>query len=199
MIILIGGAPTVGKSYTAKRIAEELKFKCISTDDIRELMRKKVNKKDYPHLFKFANADSKMAKEYLTKNSAKDIVKSQNEESKEMFKEIESIINKNIQKNIIIEGIAIIPEFINKLITKEKIVSLFLVDENIERIRKVIFSRGLWDDADKYPDSVKEKEVKWVLEFNKFIKKESKKYKLKTIEIKNQKDYLKEIKEDILP
>lgn len=198
MIVLIGGAPTVGKSYAAKKIAKELRFECISTDDIREDMRKRVNKKDYPALFKFANADSKMAEKYLTKNSAKDIVKSQNKESQEMFKEIKSIVEKNLQKDLIIEGIAILPELINKLTTKEKIKPLFLTDENKERIRKVVFTRGLWDDADKYSDSLKEKEVEWVLEFNKFLKKEAKKYKLKIVEIGNQKDYLKEVEEYVL-
>lgn len=41
----------------------------------------------------------------------------------------------------------------------------------------------LWDDAEKYPDDVKEKEVEWVIEFNNFIKRESKKYRLPVISV----------------
>ncbi len=38
-IIFIGGAPTVGKSYLAKKLAEELKLPWISTDTVREILR----------------------------------------------------------------------------------------------------------------------------------------------------------------
>ena len=82
---------------------------------------------------------------------------------------------------------------INQLKEKNNIVPIFLVDNNLERIRKTIFTRGLWDDADKYPDNLKEKEVEWVVAFNNFIKKEANKYNYQTIEIGNQKDYLAKI------
>ena len=41
-VILIGGAPTVGKSYLGRKLAEELKLPWISTDTIREMMRKLI-------------------------------------------------------------------------------------------------------------------------------------------------------------
>jgi len=63
-----------------------------------------------------------------------------------------------------------------------------------ERIKKTIFTRGLWDEAKKYPNDVKEKEVEWVIEFNNFIKKEAKKYNFPVVSIGDRKDYLKEIK-----
>ena len=46
-IILIGGAPAVGKSSAAEKIAKDLKLPWISTDIIRGMMRPIVNKKDY--------------------------------------------------------------------------------------------------------------------------------------------------------
>ena len=52
-IILIGGSPTAGKSYTARKISEELKLPRVSTDTIRGMMRGIVRKKDYPDLFFF--------------------------------------------------------------------------------------------------------------------------------------------------
>lgn len=193
-IILIGGAPTVGKSYTARKIAEKLKLPWISTDAIREQMRKIVRREDYPNLFLHANATSNLATEYLTNNSAKEIVSHQNQESQDVWKGTRAFIETDyVWNSFIIEGIAVLPELISQLKEKENIVPIFLIDDNIERIRKTIFTRGLWDDADKYPDSVKEKEVEWVIEFNNFIKKEAKKHNYSVIEIGNQKDYLSKI------
>ena len=78
---------------------------------------------------------------------------------------------------------------------KNKIIkTIFLVDEDIERVRKTIYTRGLWDDADKYPDSVKDKEVEWVIAFNEYIKTEAKKYNFPVVDIGNRKEYLNQIK-----
>src|SRR3989338_6816563 len=135
-IILIGGSPTAGKSYTARRLAEQLKLPWISTDTIREQMRKIVRKEDYPALFLHSNYTSKLAVEFLSHNT----------------------------------------------------------DEEIDRVRKTIFTRGLWDDASKYYDSVKEKEVEWVVAFNNYITKEAKKYRLPVVSIGDRKDYINKVK-----
>jgi len=195
-IILIGGSPTAGKSYTARKIAEELKLPWISTDTIREQMRKIVRKEDYPRLFDHAESGSLLAEEYLTKNSAKEIVAHQNKESEEVWKGVKALIETDyVWESFIIEGVAILPQLVNKLNVKDKeIISIFLIDSNKDRIRKTIFTRGLWDDADKYSNKLKEKEVDWVIEFNKFLQSETKKHGLKVLDIGNQKDYLKEIK-----
>jgi len=81
-----------------------------------------------------------------------------------------------------------------RITNKKNIKILFLVDEDKNRIRKTIFTRGLWDEANKYPHDVKEKEVEWVIEFNNFIKKEAKKYGFPVVSVGNRKDYIKKIK-----
>jgi len=58
---------------------------------------------------------------------------------------------------------------------KKDIKAIFLIDEDKDRVRNIIFTRGLWDEPNKYPDSVKEKEVEWVFAFNSYIKEEAKK------------------------
>lgn len=93
---------------------------------------------------------------------------------------------------------AILPRLVSGLRVKnKKIKAVWLVDENIERVRKTIFTRGLWDDAKKYSDSVKEKEVAWVMAFNKYITKETKKYRLPLIRIRDRRMYVGQIKEII--
>ena len=67
-VILIGGSPTAGKSYTARKIAEELNLPWISTDTIREQMRGIVREEDYPNLFSHNEATAEMGVDFLNKN-----------------------------------------------------------------------------------------------------------------------------------
>lgn len=195
-IILIGGSPTVGKSYTTRKLAESLKLPWISTDTIRGQMRKVVRKEDYPSLFGHYKATPEIGVKFLTTKTSKEIVKFVNEESKEVWKGVKAIIEKDyVWGSFIIEGVAILPRAASNLIKKNKEVKVvFLIDEDIKRVRKTIFSRGLWDDAKKYPDSVKENEVKWVIAFNEYIKKEAKKYNLPVIRVGKRKNLLNEVK-----
>jgi 2-phosphoglycerate kinase len=194
-VILIGGAPTVGKSYLARKIAEELDLPWISTDTVREQMRQVVRKEDYPHLFIHANATAETAVEFLTHNTAKEIVDHQNKESLEVWKGVEALINTDyVWGSFVVEGVAVLPSLISELKAGKKIKSIFLVDEDIERIKETIYTRGLWDDANKYPDSVKEKEVEWVLEFNNYIKQECQRTNLPVVYIHDRVSYINEVK-----
>ncbi len=199
-IILIGGAPTVGKSYLARKLSKSLGIPWISTDTIRSQMRKKVKKKDYPKIFFFGEGTNAVATDYLTNHTPSQIVKHQNEESEEVWIGVSETINNalEIKKSLIIEGVAVLPYLASKRMNEDKRIRVaFLVDENVERIRKTIFTRGLWDKASKYPDSVKEKEVEWVMAFNDYIKKEAKKYGLPLVTIKDRESYLNDVKKII--
>jgi 2-phosphoglycerate kinase len=193
-IILIGGAPTSGKSYTARVIAEDLKLPWISTDTIREQMRGIVRKDDYPNLFIFNDSDPKQAVEYLSEATTNKIVDDQNKESGDVWKGLKALIeNDYVWDDFVVEGVAILPSFIPQLSDNNIIIPFFLTDNNKRRIRETIFTRGLWNEASKYPDSVKEKEVEWVLAFDQWIRKESKKYGYKTFDIINRTDHIHEV------
>lgn len=195
-IILIGGSPAAGKSYVARKLAEDLKLPWISTDTVREQMRKIVRKEDYPALFFHSGAKSDMAVEFLTHKSEEDIVKHQNDESLEVWKGVKALIETDyVWGSFIVEGVAILPRQVHEImLINKKVKSFFLIDENKERVRDIIFTRGLWDDADKYLDSVKEKEVEWVFAFNNWIKDEAKNYNLPIISIEDYNTAFKEIK-----
>lgn len=185
-IILIGGAPATGKSYIAKKLADELKIPWISTDSIRGMMLRLVNEADYPALFYL---NTRVSNEFIAHNSSQEVVRCQNEESLDTWKGVEAFIDSNYAYNnilwdaFVIEGIAILPEIVaQKTKTNENLFPIFLADNNCSRIRKIIFERGLWSDAKKYPDCIKEKEVEWVMAFNDFIRLETKKYGLPLLE-----------------
>ncbi len=194
-IILIGGPPTVGKSYTARKIAGLFGIPWISTDTVREQMRKIVKEEDFPNLFLHSDATSEMAVNFLSSKSAKEIVMHQNTESIDVWEGVSALIKTDyVWGDFIVEGVAVLPNLVKELsVENKKMIPIFLIDDNVERIRKTIFTRGLWDDAEKYPDSVKEKEVEWVLEFNNYIIRESKKYDFPVVEITDQKRYISKI------
>jgi 2-phosphoglycerate kinase len=200
-VILIGGSPTAGKSYTARKIAEELKLPWISTDTIRDQMRGLVRKEDYPALFRFNNATVEMGVEYLTNTSAADIVKIEVEENADTWKGVKALIDRDYTwKSFIVEGVALLPKLVAQQMatSKKQTLPFFLIDDDVERLRQTIYTRGLWDAADKYPDSVKEKEIAWVLEYNKYLEREAKAYNLPIIKIdKERKSYIQEILKQI--
>jgi 2-phosphoglycerate kinase len=129
-----------------------------------------------------------MAVEFLSHNSAKEIVKHQNEESLEVWKGVKAIIETDyVWKSFIVEGVAILPKLVYENYKNDLSVrAVFIIDNDEQRIRETIFKRGLWNDADKYPDSVKEKEVEWVMAFNNYLKEEIKKYPFPVIEIEKR-------------
>jgi len=195
-IILIGGAPLVGKSYVAEKLSKRFCLPWMSTDLMRDQMIKLVRKKDYPNLFFYVGANPI---NYFKKYEAKEIVKHQNKESKDVWKVVKSLIEANkeadyIWDSFIIEGIAILPSLAYKFAKSNKNVKvIFLVDYDTKRIRGNVFSRGLWDYSKRYPDSVKEKEIEWVVEFNQYIEKEAKKYNFPIIHVKNPENLIEEI------
>lgn len=197
-VVLIGGAPVSGKSYFARSLSEELKLPWISTDDIREWMRKVADTSRYAELSRFTYEEG-AAERYLSSHTPQQIVTDQNIESGDVWKGVEAFIEVDyVWKKFIVEGVAVLPEFVSKTnIEGIELKPLFLIDEDEERIRKIVYKRGVWDDADKYSDTVKEVEVQWVLLFNKWLKEESDKYGYRTIISGNNnfKGLLLEIKE----
>ena len=191
-IILIGGAPTTGKSTLAQSLSEYLKLPWISTDQIRDLVRGIVNRKDFPNIY---TPEGYTAERFLTEFSAEKIVNMTIEEGEALW----SIVKKFIEdayswpKGFIIEGVGVLPHLIKNLESDDLIYSIFIVDEDADRIRNVVFTRGLWDDADAYSDDVKEKEVEWALLFSHYIKKEADKCSLPWIEVNKNEDDLQAV------
>ncbi len=86
------------------------------------------------------------------------------------------------------------PHLVAKEIADDKqIRPVFLIDEDVERIRKVVFSRGLWGDADTYSDDVKEKEVEWALLFSSRLKTEVKNYGYPLVEVEKDGNDFKKV------
>ncbi len=51
--------------------------------------------------------------------------------------------------------------------------TIILSDRDPDRIRSVVYERGLFGRASEYSDDVKEREVEWVLDFDELIVKDA--------------------------
>ncbi len=193
-IILIGGAPTTGKSTMAGLLAGHLNIPWISTDQIREIMMAVADRNRYPKLFnQIFNYESYTAEKFLTEFSAEEIVKMEMEQSEAVWVGIKKFIEEDWiwKEGFIVEGVNILPHLVAKDFKDNKnIKPVFLVDEDKDRTRDVIFKRGLWDDANTYSDDVKEKEVEWASLFSRKIKIEAEKYGYPCVEVQKGKDDL---------
>ncbi|OGD68251.1 hypothetical protein A2996_01090 [Candidatus Campbellbacteria bacterium RIFCSPLOWO2_01_FULL_34_15] len=185
-IILIGGAPTTGKSTMAALVAKHLNLPWISTDQIRETMRLVARREDYPKLFNIEGYD---AQKFLTEFSASEIADIELEQSEAVWVGIKKFIENDYtwEKGFVMEGVGILPHLVAKDFANNKeITSVFLVDEDADRIKDVIYNRGLWDDAKKYSDDLKPKEIEWVLDFSHKLRAEAEKYGYPTIEVQKK-------------
>lgn len=192
-IILIGGAPTTGKSTIAALVAKHLNLPWISTDQIREIMRLVARREDCPKLFNPKGYD---AQKFLTKFSAAQIADMEMEQGKAVWPGIKKFIKDDYtwRDGFVIEGVNILPHLVaNDFLNDKNIKSVFLVDEDADRIRDIIFNRGLWDDAHKYSDDLKPKEIEWVLAFSNKLKAEAKKYNYPTVEVHKKDDDLQAV------
>ncbi len=187
---MIGGAPTVGKSIVARLLSDHLGMPWISTDHIRDVMRLVSSTKTEPNVF---NSEGYSAERFLTEFSAEQIAEMERVQGEETWKGVKQFIDNNHhwRDGFIVEGVGMLPHLVARDFGGDPgIRTAFLVDDAPERIRDIVFNRGLWDDADRYPDHLKEKEVQWVLLFSKMIRSEAQKYGFPLVEVRKSKSDL---------
>jgi 2-phosphoglycerate kinase len=187
---LIGGAPLSGKTTLSNVWAAKHQATQISTDSIREWMKRLTKPEDYPRLF--AGAELSVEDFYREYNTAQKVLDQQVEEGKDVEKGIEAFLKCDLTiERLIIEGIAITPESalrLQKGLPHINFETIFLFDDNTERISSRIHQRGLWGPKDTYPDYIKDKEVEWVVLYNDFYKTEAHKNHFSLIHIDNLQD-----------
>lgn len=197
-VILIGGAPTTGKSTVAIALAKKLGLPWISTDQIRSVMKSVGDRQAYPDLFNSADYD---AERFLTELSAEQIVKMEFEQGAETWLGVKALI-RDVEyewvDGCVIEDVGIVPHVVARDFKDHPdVTAVFLVDHDVERMRKTIFTRGLWANADQYGDHLKEKEVEWAQLYGQRLEAEAKKYDYPWIEVHKNADDLKRVIEAI--
>ena len=192
-IILVGGMPAAGKSTLAENLSKHLNLPWISTDQIGIIMREVATREKYPKLFTWEDYNGV---QYLNEFTADEIADREFAKSEAVWPGVRKLIKEDDFWNngFIIEGDDILPHLVAQdFPDSSNIKAVFIGDHDIERIRNVVSARAVvWDDPAAYSNSVKEKEVEWVLNFSEKLKSQVLKYKMPWVEVeKNEYDLTK--------
>jgi 2-phosphoglycerate kinase len=182
-LTLIGGAPLSGKTTLSRKLAKDRNAVELSTDSVRSWMQSLVSEDMYSDLF---YASGMTAEEfYEIKDTPEKVVDGEVNEGKQVEKGIIAMLDSAITwDHLIIEGIALSPDFMNRLKTKytdRDVEMIVLVDENKDRIHQRISTRGLWGPLDTYPGRLIPTEVEWVVLYNKWFLEQSIEYGVEPI------------------
>jgi 2-phosphoglycerate kinase len=167
---LIGGAPTVGKSTIAQALAAHLGLPWISTDQIRDIMRTVADRRTHPKLF---NPEGYDAESLFNAFSAEQLVEIEVGQGEAAWTGIRTLIEHDYTwpQGFVVEGVNLLPHLIRRDFgDSADIRAVFVTEAEPKRMREVIFTRGIWDDAGRYPDSVKEKELAWVIQYDAWLR-----------------------------
>lgn len=182
-IILIGGAPTTGKSTVAHKLARHFDLPWISTDQMRKIMRKVANRAEHPKLFK---PEGYSVERFLTEFSVEELLQMQSEEAEAVWAVAQAFIKEDWMwtRGFLVEGIHILPHLVARDFGDDaRVKAVFLVDEDPSRVRQVVYTRGLSGDAKDYSDNVKEKEVECVTRFSRQLRAEIEKLRFPWISV----------------
>lgn len=189
-IILVGGMPTAGKSTIAKNLSEHLSLPWISTDQIGIMMRAVATRENHPELFTWEDYDGF---EYLNQFTSDEIADNEFAKGEAVWPGVRKLIKEDHswKNGFIIEGDDVLPHLVAKDFSdSSNIKAVFIGDHDIKRIRNVVFTRNFaGDDANAYPDSVKEKEVEWILNYGDKLKNQVLRNKMPWVDVdKSQHD-----------
>ena len=113
-VILIGGAPMVGKTTVASRLAATLGYGCLSTDDLGEALRAVTTKDSHPHLHPMEGYDYR---EYYITRSLDALIADVSLEHQALWPAIQRVIHKHATWGtpIVMEGWSLWPERVIQL------------------------------------------------------------------------------------
>ena len=168
--LLIGGAPTVGKSTAAAALAAHLALPWISTDQIRDIMRSVASRHDHPKLF---NPEGYDAEGFYNAFATEDVVAIEIGQGEAAWTGISTLIAHDYTwpRGFVVEGVNLLPRLIARDFASDAgVKTVFVTEADPDRMRDVVFNRGVWDDARRTSDAAKEKELAWIRRFDAWVK-----------------------------
>jgi len=139
MIYLIGGSPRCGKTILAKKIASSKKLSWITTDAIRPIILNSLPKTQIKSRFPQSTMKTPSNKFRFDIYSHKAINDAQWIEAKTMWPGTKALISHLVgrEQDYVIEGIHLLPKFINELKNTDywkSIRAVYLVKKDLNRI-----------------------------------------------------------------
>lgn len=186
----IGGPPRVGKSILAHKLAKRIGGHVVSTDAIRNAVKKHIENPD-SDIF-LGNKNNDLSEKELIdqyQNNPKKTIHIQNRESKFLWSGIMGFCNAFCEdnENHILEGVAILPELVSKMKHRPDTV-IFVGNTNpghSEQILKFSKKYPEWDwlSSLSYSDEKITSFSNFVTHMSEFFKSEAKKYGYKYFEL----------------
>ncbi len=182
----IGGTPRVGKTTLTIKLLHEKPMMAASTDALRYTLRQALNKDEYPDLFhlgKYTSNDP--ARRNYIKTHPEAIIDIQNRESTIVFKSVNDFVKSNLEDgfDVLIEGIAILPELLSSVDYEYK--AIFLGNQSESHYNVILKSAR--DNEDDWMHSLEDETIEAFSVFNssfsRHIANESTKYNMTYIEI----------------
>jgi 2-phosphoglycerate kinase len=182
----IGGAPRVGKTTLSLRVVEKHPMLGSSSDALRQVLRKVVSENDAPGLFimETKNQTNDEIIDGALKNMDKAIA-NQCDECSEVWKSVITFVRSNLEDgfDVLIEGLAILPEFVSNVDFDYSAVFIGNVsDQHIKTTLESAASNS-YDWLAKQDDKVAEAYCIFNQNFSRYIESECKKYNQTYIEI----------------
>ncbi|MFA4954424.1 MAG: hypothetical protein WC641_03880 [Patescibacteria group bacterium] len=136
MIYLIGGAPRVGKSIVAKKIAEGSHATFVATDDICGKAAEGLTEEERRAKFPLPGFSDTASENTLAPENR---VELQIITSKSLEPELDRVISEAIVKNesLVIEGVHLLPEHVRRLMAEhgaKKFMVLFVGSNDVDRV-----------------------------------------------------------------
>lgn len=185
----IGGAPRVGKTTLTLRFIEQRPILSASTDAMRYTLRQITKEQDQPDLFNFGKytSNDSIRRDYLMENPMNSIM-IQNMESKIVWKSINDFIKSNLMDgfDVLVEGIAILPEFLDQI--DYDFSAVFLGNQSESHFQTILDSarRNKNDWMHKLENETIRAFSVFNQTFSRYIQQEADKYDFPYIEIHDQ-------------
>ena len=188
MIYFLGGPPKVGKSIISKTITKKYGINVVSTDSLGAVLENVLDPEVEPGLFFFKdfNERDEVDKINLMIEQTTEVIHHTVVESEVVWKAITPFIfrEKDEGRDVVIEGVAILPEFVNRLENIDYR-AVFIGNqgdnhkENIKKSSKENEHDWLRISSDDYIDAF----ATFVLKMSSFIENEARKYGFDYIEM----------------
>lgn len=172
MIYLIGGAPRIGKSIIAKELAQKIGAELVATDDLE------MPKNDLPEL----SFSGDPAENILTSDERVSLQVSHSELSEPNIEHIISVAF-NEQKNLVLEGIHLLPSAVAKYVQKYSVAAVFIGWRNADAVfNGMALNNSPTDWLKDSAEMVRRQVADFTLAFSEYIVTETEKYGLSYME-----------------
>jgi len=201
MIFLLGGPPRVGKSIISSKIRQKHAVSVVSTDTLSAVLENVLSPETWPDLFIFGKFhEMSMAErvKLMRKNPA-EFIDYVRKESYVVWKAVEPFIKRESDegRDILIEGVAILPELTSQLEDiPHRVVFIGNQGENHKEIIKKSAEENEYDWMRDVSDQYIGAFAMFVKQMSSYIEQEAKKYGFEYIEM--DKELFGDVMEDVM-